>query len=85
MFNNNKQVYLNLYTKTWGRDSHGLYDYESVQTKDLNLVLSDDLIITRKKHDIKIIKTQSDINEDELLLNLHLEPSIIPLIFLHCR
>lgn len=74
---NNKQVYLNMYTKTWGRDSHGLYDYESVQTKDLNVVLEDNQIITRKKHDIKIVKSQSEITDDEVLLTLRHEPSNI--------
>lgn len=75
---NKPQFFLNLFTKTWCRDSHGLYDYESLQTKDLNVVLSDTGVITRKKHDIKIVKLHKDASDDEVLLNLKHETSNMP-------
>ena len=49
----NERFVLSLCTKTWVRDSHGLYDYESNQTKNLNAVLAESIYIARKKHDIK--------------------------------
>ena len=39
--NYEKHFVLSLFTRTWVRDSHGLYDYESTQTKNLNAVLAD--------------------------------------------
>lgn len=75
--NNKQQYFLNLFTKTWCRDSQGLYDYESLQTKDLNVVLTDNGFITRKKHDIKIVKSPKEVLDDELLLNLKCEGSNI--------
>ena len=43
---------LSLCTKTWTRDSHGLFDYESEQTRPLNTVIFETVYIVRKKNDI---------------------------------
>lgn len=64
----NEKFVLSLCTKTWIRDSHGLYDYESQQTKNLNAVLAESIFIARKKHDIKTLNQQSDLQQDEELL-----------------
>jgi hypothetical protein len=53
MSGTNEKFVLSLCTKTWVRDSHGLFDYESSQTRNLNAVLAESIFITRKKHDIK--------------------------------
>ena len=37
----NEKYVLSLCTKTWVRDSHGLFDYESNQTKHLNAILAE--------------------------------------------
>ncbi|MCQ2817274.1 MAG: E3 ubiquitin-protein ligase MARCH [archaeon] len=68
-----KNWVLSLFTKTWIRDSHGLFDYESTQTKNLNAVLADSVIIIRKHHDIKTIPTLADLDDDEMLINVKYE------------
>ena len=68
----NENFVLSLCTKTWVRDSHGLYDYESNQTKNLNAVLAESIYIARKKHDIKTLNSILDLkpDEEELLFNV---------------
>ena len=68
----NEKFVLSLCTKTWVRDSHGLYDYESNQTKNLNAVLAESIYIARKKHDIKTLNNINDLipDEEELLFNV---------------
>ena len=64
----NERFVLSLSTKTWVRDSHGLFDYESNQTKNLNAVLAESIYIARKKHEIKTLGRMSDLKDDEELL-----------------
>ena len=71
--NYEKHFVLSLFTRTWVRDSHGLYDYESTQTKNLNAVLADNVTIVRKKHDIKTVSSKEEITDEELLLNVKYE------------
>lgn len=71
--NSEKKYVLNLCTKTWIRDSHGLYDYESTQTRNVNAVLADSVIIVRKKHDIKTLPTKGDISDEEFLIDVKYE------------
>jgi hypothetical protein len=68
----NEKFVLSLCTKTWVRDSHGLYDYESNQTKNLNAVLAESIYIARKKHDIKTLNSLNELkpDEEELLFNV---------------
>ena len=68
----NEKFVLSLCTKTWVRDSHGLYDYESNQTKNLNAVLAESILIARKKHDIKTLNSLNDLKppEEELLFSV---------------
>ena len=68
----NEKFVLSLSTKTWVRDSHGLYDYESNQTKNLNAVLAESILIARKKHDIKTLNSLNDLRppEEELLFSV---------------
>ena len=68
----NEKFVLSLCTKTWVRDSHGLYDYESSQTRNLNAVLAESIYIARKKHDIKTLNNINDLKpeEEELLFNV---------------
>ena len=72
MSGTNEKFVLSLCTKTWVRDSHGLYDYESIQTRNLNAVLAESIYIARKKHDIKTINTPKELkpDEEELLFNV---------------
>ena len=68
----NENFVLNLCTRTWVRDSHGLYDYESSQTKNLNAVLAEGIYLARKKHDIKTLNSPNELkkDEEELLFNV---------------
>ena len=72
MSGNNEKFVLSLCTKTWVRDSHGLFDYESSQTRNLNAVLAESIYIARKKHDIKTLTNVNELNpdEEELLFNV---------------
>ena len=72
MSGSNEKFVLSLCTKTWVRDSHGLYDYESSQTRNLNAVLAESIYIARKKHDIKTLSNINDLkpDEEELLFNV---------------
>ena len=65
---NEKNFVLSLFTKTWIRDSHGLYDYESTQTKNLNAVLAESVLIARKKNEIKTVPNKSLFQPDEEML-----------------
>ena len=68
----NEKYVLSLSTKTWVRDSHGLFDYESFQTKNLNAILGESIYITRKRHDLKTLNNIELLKEreEELLFNV---------------
>jgi hypothetical protein len=73
---NENQTYLKIVSKTWGRDSHGLFDYESTQIKINNLVVSKNCQLIRKRNDVKEVpeNTQLDI-EEKLLANVRVDNS----------
>ena len=77
MSNNNnleKQKVLSLFTRTWVRDSHGLYDYESIQTKNINVILAESVLIARKKHEIQTVPINKELESDqELILKVKYE------------
>jgi hypothetical protein len=66
----NKEFILNVCTKTWTRDSHGLFDYESVQVKPHEGNILDNALVVRKKMDIKLVKTINEIKDEELLFEI---------------
>ena len=62
---------LSLCTKTWVRDSHGLFDYESNQTKHLNAILAESISLIRRKHEITTLNNPFMLSkEEELLFNV---------------
>lgn len=63
-----KEFAINISTKTWTRDSHGLYDYESQQVKPHEGTLVNSAVIIRKKMDIKLVKTLKDKKDEEEFL-----------------
>ena len=66
-----KNYALNLFTRTWVRDSYGLYDYESIETKNIHCLLSDSVNLSRKKTEIKTNPTKNILDpEEELLLSV---------------
>jgi len=64
----NEKYVLSLCTKTWVRDSHGLFDYESNQTKHLNAILAESICIARKKHEIMTVNNPKQLQDEEELL-----------------
>lgn len=76
----NKENILNVCTKTWTRDSHGLFDYESVQVKPHEGNILDNALVVRKKMDIKLVKSINEIKDEELLFEI--KTPISKLIFL---
>jgi len=41
-------------SRTWSRDSHGLYDYECAQTKNSNLTIKSEHLLIRRKNDVRL-------------------------------
>ena len=69
--NQEDKFVLSLCTKTWIRDSHGLFDYESSQTKHLNAILAESICLVRRKHEIMTLNNPFMLNnEEELLFNV---------------
>ena len=69
--NPTENFFLSLCTKTWSRDSHGLFDYESEQTRHLNAIITESIYIGRKKHEIITLKDSSNkLPEEELLFQV---------------
>ncbi len=63
-----RQSVLSVASKTWSRDSHGLYDYESQQAKPAHTILTDSNYIVRRKLDIRTASSPEEIKEDEYLM-----------------
>ncbi len=72
MTNSEKKYALNLLTKTWIRDSYGLYDYESLETKNIHCLLSDSVFLVRNQNNI-ITNATNDFSQDDLFLNVKCE------------
>jgi hypothetical protein len=68
--NTEKKYVLSLTTKTWSRDSHGLYDYESNQTKNASAIIVENATISRRKMEIRSISSQDDLKEEEYLMDI---------------
>jgi hypothetical protein len=59
---------LKILTKTWARDSHGLFDYEANTTKNNLLLVNGRFKIVRKKNDVRQVAeiTELDMEDREL-------------------
>ncbi len=59
---------LKILTKTWARDSHGLFDYEANSTKNNLLLINGRYKIIRKKNDVRQLteNTELDMEDREL-------------------
>jgi len=56
------QNFLSIKSKTWTRDSHGLFDYECTTVKENILIVQKATTLIRKKHDVKE-KDQVNVND----------------------
>jgi len=63
--NNENTHILILYTRTWPRDSHGLYDYESTQTKNIKILIANVVKLVRVRNDIKQVQNNYQVQADE--------------------
>jgi hypothetical protein len=61
----NMNQILILYTRTWPRDSHGLFDYESLQTKNIKILIANGVKLIRNRNDIKQVKDAYELQQDE--------------------
>ena len=66
--NSQDPMMIKIETKTWSRDSHGLFDYEANNTKNAIIYCSSKEKLVRKKNDIRSIpeSEQIDLEEREL-------------------
>lgn len=63
--NNEQGHILILYTRTWPRDSHGLFDYESTQTKNIKILIANSVKLIRNRNDIKQVYNNYQLQQDE--------------------
>ena len=61
---------LHICSKTWVKDSNGLFDYESKQTKNLKAFIGESICITRKGYDLSSAKKISSQKNEETLFNI---------------
>lgn len=62
--------FLSIKSKTWTRDSHGLFDYESSTVRDNILVIQHPTMIVRRKHDVKEIKQNEADPNDQFICSV---------------
>lgn len=60
------QPMLKIVSKTWARDSHGLFDYEATQVRLNNIIVNGrDTRLIRKRNDVKQCNVDADLELDE--------------------
>ena len=59
------QSLLKVLTKTWSRDSHGLFDYEATNTKNLIVFINSKSKLVRKKNEVKHTQCDSELDLEE--------------------
>jgi|LauGreDrversion4_2_1035121.scaffolds.fasta_scaffold1308788_1 hypothetical protein len=52
-------------TKTWSRDSHGLFDYESTNTKNSIVFATSRHKLVRKRNDIRALVENAEIDLED--------------------
>lgn len=57
--------FLKIITKTWSRDSHGLFDYEAQQTKNNLLLINTKVKLVRKRNDVKQMTENANLEIEE--------------------
>ena len=70
MSNQNKKALLHLNSRTWLKDSNGLFDYESKQTKNLKAFIGESICITRKGYNLNSSKKIPQQKNEETLFNI---------------
>ena len=70
MSKQNIKSLLHINSKTWIKDSNGLYDYESKQTKNLKAFIGESICITRNGSDLNSVKNEFMKKNEEMLFNI---------------
>ena len=70
MSNQYTKSLLHIASKTWVKDSNGLFDYESKQTKNLKAFIGESICITRRGYDLSSAKKLSNQKNEETLFNI---------------
>lgn len=74
--------FLSIKAKTWTRDSHGLFDYESNTVKENILLVQNPTKIIRHRHEIKEIKSGAEMEaSDQPICNVGIKNCKFGLIF----
>ena len=77
MTNNVIKSLLHISSKTWLKESNGLFDYESKQTKNLKAFIGQSVCISRKGNDLNSAKNANQENNEETLFNIIKSPDSI--------
>ena len=75
--NNNIKSLVHLSSKTWLKDSNGLFDYESKQTKNVKAFIGESLYITRSGYEINGVKCLPSSQNQETLFSITKSPNSI--------
>lgn len=62
--------FLSIKSKTWIRDSHGLFDYESDTVMENYLIIEYPTTIVRRGDEIKDIKSNDSNQNDQVMCNV---------------
>ncbi len=65
LYHSQQPLLLKILTRTWTRDSHGLFDYEAANTKNNILFIQGRTKLIRKKNDVKHSSDCSELELDE--------------------
>lgn len=68
--NNEMQEFLSIKSKTWTRDSHGLFDYESNVVRENILLIQKETILYRKKHELKEVKEREVLTDEQKICDV---------------
>ena len=63
-----QKQFLKALTKTWSRDSHGLFDYEATNTKNTPFIIKEKCILIRKKNEVRTSSENTELELEERVL-----------------
>lgn len=68
-------------TKTWNKDSYGLFDYENDDVNRQTFTIESSCNFYREKDSIKSIFLKNDVSNNENLINANLENYLISIFY----
>ena len=64
-FKSNISSRIQIKSKTWKRDSHGLFDYENNQVKSTTMIINKNGILSRHNDDMRFVSSLTSENSEE--------------------